>query len=407
MRVGTPALSLDCDPRASTFVQNPYAFYRQWHRTAPTFYWIQYAHWCFARYRDVNALLRDRRFGRQILHVATREELGLPPPDPALQAFDAVERYSLLELEPPVHTHLRGFINRPFLGRAIERLAAPVGALAHRLIDALPTNGTGDLLADFARPLALLTIIELLGLDPGDAARLALWSQHMVAMNQFARGPCVEAAAVLATGEFVAYLKSEIARRRARPGEDLISRLIGAENAGGRLDEAQLLSLCVLLVNAGHEATASALSNALARLLGETALPAGAPARRPDHALVEECLRIDPPLHLFTRYVLEPCLINGISLDKGDRIGLLLAAANHDPAQFHAPERFDPGRRPNPHLSFGAGIHFCLGAPLARLELQIGLAVLFERLPGLVLAGTPRYRDTYHFRQPEALWAAW
>jgi cytochrome P450 len=398
---------VDCDPRAPDFVQDPYAFYRHLHRTTPRFYWAQYGHWCFASHRDVNALLRDRRFGRQILHMATREELGLPPQDLGLKAFDDVERYSLLELEPPLHTQLRGFINRPFLARAIDRLAAPIGVLAHRLIDALPGGRKADLLVAFARPLALLTIVELLGLAEEAAPRLAAWSQQMVAMYQFARSRQTEAAAVTATQAFVAFLRSEIAARRARPRDDLIGRLIAAETDGRRLDEDQLVSLCVLLVNAGHEATASTLANALALLLGKARRPIAERKRAPDAALIEECLRFDPPLHLFTRYALEPCDIDGISLAKGERIGLLLGAANHDPAQFAAPERFDFDRSPNPHVSFGAGIHFCLGAPLARLELQIGLAVLFERLPGLALAKAPRYRNTYHFRQPDALWATW
>ncbi len=343
---------VDCDPRAPDFVQDPYPFYRHLHRTTPRFTWAQYGHWCFASHRDVNALLRDRRFGRQILHVASREELGLPPQDPALKAFDDVERYSLLELEPPLHTQLRGFINRPFLARAIDRLAAPIGGLANRLIDELPAGRTADLLVAFARPLALITIVELLGLGVEAAPLIAAWSQQMVAMYQFARSRQTEAAAVGATHAFVAFLRDEIAARRARPRDDLISRLIAAEADGRRLDEDQLVSLCVLLVNAGHEATASTLANALALLLGETGLLKADRARPPGAALVEECLRFDPPLHLFTRYALEPCEIDGIGLSKGEKIGLLLAAANHDPAQFAAPERFDPVPLAQPAFEF-------------------------------------------------------
>ncbi len=395
------------NPRDQAFVQDPYGAYDEIRARHPRFFWAPYGHWCFANHDDVSALFRDKRFGRQILHIATREQLGWPPPDPRLEPFHAVERYSLLELEPPDHTRLRGLITRAFVSRAIERLRPRVGALCHFLIDRFAAAGDVDLLEAYATPIPVIVICELLGVPIEKSRDLLDWSHKMVAMYQFGRNADVEQAAVAATAEFAGYLRSMFAERRRAPADDLLTTLLAAESAGDRLSEDELVSTVVLLLNAGHEATVHAIGNAVKALLEappeiRTAL---FDARCP--ALVEELLRFDAPLHMFTRYALEDIEFAWRRAAPGDQVGLLLGAANRDPARFPEPHTLRLDRDPNPHVSFGAGIHFCIGSPLARLELEVALPILFERLPGLRFVEPPRYRDTYHFHGLERLRLAW
>jgi unspecific monooxygenase len=404
MMLRTGPLSLD--PRDPAFVQDPYATYSGL-RDTPLFWWEAYDFWCSARHDVVSAVLRDRRFGRQVLHVVSRQDLGWPEPDPRLEPFWAVERHSLLELEPPAHTRLRGLVNRAFVSRQVERLRPRILRLADELIDGFESDGRVDLIEHFATPIPVVIIAELLGVDPANAPLLLDWSHRMVAMYQFRRDPDLETSAVSATQDFVRFLKDEVALRRRAPREDLISLLVAVEQAGEHLTEDELITTCILLLNAGHEATVHAIGNGMKALLEagaqERAL-AGSEAAPP---LVEEMLRFDTPLHLFTRYVLEPLEIGGVRFAVGDKIGLLLGAANRDPARFPDPDRFDPTREDNPHVSFGAGLHFCIGAPLARLELAATVPRLVARLPNLHIASAPIYRDTYHFRGLERLHLAW
>ena len=191
-------------------------------------------------------------------------------------------------------------------------------------------------------------------------------------------------------------------------GDDLVSQLLIAESGGGKLSEDELVATVVLLLNAGHEATVQAISNGVKIMLERQVDARQAFASESvTQATVEELLRLDPPLHLFARYALEEVEFAGVRLRKGEKIGLLLGAANRDPERFTEPDAFKPGRTPNPHVSFGAGIHFCVGAPLARLELAAALPILFGRLPGLRLADRPRYRDSFHFHGLEALKVEW
>lgn len=192
-------------------------------------------------------------------------------------------------------------------------------------------------------------------------------------------------------------MRGYVEERRKSPGDDLLSELIRAEEQGDELSEDELVTTAVLLLNAGHEATVHAIGNAIKTLL-EQNIREGI-----GEGHVEESLRYDAPLHLFTTYALEDLEFEGITLKKGERVGLMLGAANRDPERFPEPDRFVPDRAPNPHVSFGAGIHFCIGAPLARLELQVALPILFERLPKLALSETPRYRNAYHFHGLESL----
>jgi cytochrome P450 len=399
--MSAPHLSVSLDPRDAAFVQDPYPSYAIWRAESPVFRWEQLGHWCFAAYDDVNALLRDRRFGRQILHLATREELGWPDTPEHLLPFYRFEEHSLLEVEPPVHTRLRGFINPSFLPRQIERLRPEVEQLAHELIDRFAANGSTNLITAFAEPIPVMVIARFLGVPDEMTPQILSWSHDMVAIYQARRDRVVEDRAVAATIAFTAYMRGLLADRRTKPGEDFLSQLLTArDNDGTALSEDELVTTAILLLNAGHEATVHSLGNGVQALLrhGKSSDFLADPVR-----CSEEMLRFDTPLHMFKRYALEDLEYNGLVLKKGDQVGLLLASANRDEAKFPAAVDFLPARSPNPHVSFGAGIHYCVGAPLARLEMQTALRVLLERLPNLRLDGPARYKDTWHFHALESL----
>lgn len=386
------------DPRDPDFVRDPYPTYAQLRALGPAVAWDALGYTCFTQHAEVNALLRDRRLGRQILHVATREELGWPEPAPHLVHFDAFERHSLLELEPPVHTRVRALVNRPFIPKHIARLESRIEGLAQALVDAFAGRGEADLLNDFARHLPVLVIAGFLGVPTAMAPQLLAWSHDMVAIYQVRRDRGIEDRAEAATVAFTAWIRDLLGERRRAPDDDVLSQLIAARTADGAgLSDDELVTSAILLLNAGHEATVHAIGNGMTALL--SALPDARTRFLADPvACGEEMLRFDAPLHLFTRYALEDMTYAGRRYAMGERVGLLLGSANRDAGRFPEPDRFDPARTPNPHVAFGAGIHACVGAPLARLELRTAVRVLFERLPGLRLAGEPQVADTWHFR---------
>lgn len=403
------ARTLVCDPHTAEFYQNPYALYADLHRSCPTFLWKDYGHWCFAGWDDVNKLFRDKRFGRQILHVATREELGMPQPLQRTQNFDATEAHSLLALEPPEHTRLRTLVNRAFVSRQVEQLRPKIELLSNDLISSFESNSQIDLIPEYAAPIAANIIADMLGIPANMAPQLLDWSHRMVAMYMFGRTEKTEHDADLAAYDFADYIKQTAAEKRTNPGDDLISLMLTSEIKGQKLTEAELVSTSILLLNAGHEATVHQAGNGIKAIL-ESGLDPANLFETPQNtaATVEECLRFDAPLHMFTRFALENIdLGDGIELKKGDEIGLLLAAANHDPTKFAAPEAFNPDRAIQANISFGAGIHFCLGAPLARIELQTAMQTLFTRLPNLKLDGAPQYANGYHFHGLEKLMVSW
>lgn len=397
-----------CSPGAATFVQDPYPAYHRMRAHGPCFYWEDYGHWCFPGFGEVNQILRDRRFGRALSSEDGAAATALPPVPQHLRPFYELEAGSMLELEPPAHTRLRGLVNRAFVSRRIEALRGRIEQLAHQLIDGFAEQHEVELLAAYGEVIPVTMIALLLGVPAAMADQLLRWSHAMVAMYQFQRDRAIEEQAAAAASAFAGFMRGYVEERRQRPEDDLISHLIAAEAAGDRLSTDELISTCILLLNAGHEATVHAIGNGVKALLAAELDPAAwlsTPARI--EALVEELLRFDPPLHLFKRHVLADLELGGQVFRRGEVVGLLLGAANHDPARFAAPERLDPERGGRGHLAFGAGLHFCLGAPLARLELQVVLPVLLRRLPGLRLAGRPHYADRYHFRSLARLDLVW
>jgi cytochrome P450 len=397
MKIDSNTRSVDLDPQNPQFYGNPYPFYHEMRQKLSAFKWEQYGHWCFPAHEDVNTLLRDRRFGRQILHVATREELGLPEVPTRLKAFYDFEKHSLLELEPPVHTRLRGLVSRAFLSRQVERLRPKIESFSNSLIDGFEEQGEVDLLAAYATPIPVIVICELLGVPTDMAGQFLKWSHDMVSMYMARRDFALEEAAVKATLDFSAYMRSLIAQRRKSPQGDLLSELVRAESEGQKLSEDELVTTAILILNAGHEATVHTIGNGVKALLE---LGIKGPITE---SIIEEIMRYDAPLHLFTRYALEDIEYAGIKLKKGEEVGLMLGAANRDPARFENPDQFITSRESNPHVSFGAGIHFCIGAPLARLEMLIAFQTLFKRLPNLALAAKPLYKNVYHFHGLEEL----
>ncbi|MDB5586934.1 MAG: cytochrome [Devosia sp.] len=406
--IDTATRHAHADPRDPAFFQNPYAFYDALHGSSAAFYWEEYGHWCFAGFKDVSALLRDKRFGRQILHVATREELGLPEPKAHTAHFDLTEKYSLLTLEPPAHTRLRTLVNRAFVSRHVEQLRPRIVRLANEMIDGFEGQDSVDLIKSFAAPIPAIVIAEMLGLPAEMAPQLLNWSNRMVAMYMFGVSEETEHDANRASYDFMEYLRGVIAERRKAPREDLLTHMITAEHQGSVLSDDEVMSTAILLLNAGHEATVHTTGNGVKSILQSGLDPASIFATEAQTAAtVEECLRFDAPLHMFTRYALGDIEYEGLQFKKGDVIGLMLGAANRDPSRFANANSFDPFRTDGANVSFGAGIHFCIGAPLARIELQVAFGELFRRLPNLRLAEEPRYNNVYHFHGLERLMVSW
>jgi unspecific monooxygenase len=262
--------------------------------------------------------------------------------------------------------------------------------------------GRFDLLTAFAQTIPVVVICRLLGVPESMKDQLLRWSHDMVAMYQAGRTREVEDNAARASQDFAEFLHRYIDERRSKPADDLLTSLIAAEEAGEKLNTDELITTCILLLNAGHEATVHGIGNGVKTLL-EQGGPRDWLAPAQLEATIEETLRFDPPLHMFTRWAYDEIDVMGHVFQPGQEVGVMLAAAGRDPAMWDAPERFDPGRPAKPHLAFGVGLHFCVGAPLARLEMQVALPILFDRVPGLRLAEPPVYDASYHFHGLKAL----
>ncbi|GGK96737.1 cytochrome P450 [Planomonospora parontospora subsp. parontospora] len=392
------------DPWSPEFVAHPYDVYAELRRERPVGFFEPTGQWLVARHADVNALLRDRRLGRSYLHVATHAEFGRPD-DPGFQdPFWRVIRAGMLDVEPPVHTRLRRLVSKAFTPRMVEALRPKVAELATGLVDRFAESGGGDLIAEVAEPLPVTVIAEMLGVPEADRHLLRPWSADICGMYEL--NPSIEAqhTAVRAASEFSDYLVGLARHRREHPGDDLISALAQVADGGDALTEEELVGTCVLLLNAGHEATVNVTGNGWWSLFRN---PAELERLRADHGLlptaIEELMRWDTPLQMFERWVLEDITVGGVDIPRGSEVALLFGSANRDPEVFDDPDRLDVGRADNPHISFGAGIHFCLGAPLARIELAESFGALLRRAPAMELAAEPVWGPGYVIRGLESL----
>ncbi|WP_375496904.1 cytochrome P450 [uncultured Jatrophihabitans sp.] len=369
----------------------------QWHEGLGM--WLTFTH------AAANTVLRTRTLGR----IWSPRTFVDAAPDEVLAAFELIHVNSLLENEPPVHTRLRRLVAGAFARGHVERLRTRIAELAQRLADTVADAGSAgspvDLIELYAEPLPVQVIAELLGVPEADWGLLRPWSNAIVKMYEYRVTPEQRAAAERASSEFVDYLRSLVVARRARPGDDLISSLIAeTDGDGARLTEDELVTTCTLLLNAGHEATVNVVGNGVTALLSHseqlTALRAD-PSLVP--GAVEELIRYDSPLQLFERSATADTIVGDVTVEAGSKIAALLGAANRDPAVFDRPDEFDVTRTDNPHLGFGAGIHFCVGAPLARVELQASLHTLLQRFPNLALAAAPERRPEFVIRGVRSL----
>ena len=394
------------DPYAPDFVRDPYPTYARLRRESPVFSDDSWGLTFFTRHGDVAAILRDRRFGRDVRHTVPAEEIDssvygrIYPSQYPL--WTAVTRDSFIDLEPPRHTRIRRLVQWAFSRRASEAYRDRLVSTARESLREGIEAGSMEGISAYATPIPLTMISELLGIPTADQPALVEWSHAMVRPFDEACTPEEGEAAEQATREFVDYVRLLLAERRAHPGGDLVSHLAAAEIDGDRLTEDEVIATAILTLNAGHEATVQAIGNALLalarhpvqyRLLRSGPVPGAA----------DELLRYDTPLQMFERWVLEDLDWEGTPLRRGSKVGLFFGSANHDEAVFDGGEDLDLNRAVNPHVSFGGGIHYCVGAPLAKVEMEVALEVFsdmvasFEvdesdlpRTPSLVFRGVQR-----------------
>jgi cytochrome P450 len=386
-------------PSDPAFIADPYPVYARLRDAHPILWNDETGQWLVSRHGDVNRLLRDRRLGRTYLHQATHAEFGRSDPPAWHAPFHELNDAGMLDREPPDHTRLRRLVLKAFTPRTVEALRPRIQAIVDGLIDGFAGEGEVDLIADYIEPLPVTVIAELLGIPEADRHHLRPWSADMCLMYEIDPPDASARKAVAASLAFSAYLRDLLAERRARPGDDLISGLAAVVDDGDTLTEEELIGTCVLLLNAGHEASVNGAGNSWWTLFQH---PDALAALRADPGLmpraVDELLRFDTPLSLFERWVLEPVEIEGLVIPRGAEIAMLFGSANRDGAVFERGDELDLARSPNPFLAFGAGIHYCLGAPLARLELGIAFQTLLRRAPRLELVATPTWKPTFVLR---------
>ncbi|MEV4679887.1 cytochrome P450 [Streptomyces kurssanovii] len=392
------------EPWSPQFVADPYPAFAALRERGRVHWFEPTRQWLVPHHADVSALLRDRRLGRTYLHRFTHEEFGRTPPPAAHEPFHTLNDHGLLDLEAPDHTRIRRLVTKAFTPRTVQALEPVVQRLAAGLVADFREAGGGDLLAEVAEPLPVAVIAEMLGIPESDRPLLRPWSAGICGMYELNPSEETAARAVRASTEFSAYLRELIAARRERPGDDLVSALIAAHDEGDRLSEQEMISTCVLLLNAGHEATVNTTANGWWTLFRH---PDQLAALRADHSLlstaVEELMRYDTPLQLFERWVLDDIEIDGVVVPRGSELALLFGSANRDGTRFDRPDTLDLSRADNPHVSFGAGIHYCLGAPLARVELAASFGELLRQCPDMRLVAEPRWKGGFVIRGLEAL----
>jgi cytochrome P450 len=389
------------------FVVEPYAVLAGWRERAPVVFHEGLGMHLTTTHAAADAVLRDRRLGRIYRPRAASGEAAEGDP---WTVFDWLHADSILDSEPPKHTRLRrlvaGAFARGHVARMRPRVEQIAATLLHDVEERLGDTGTVDVIEAYAEPLPVLVICELLGAPRTDWKQLRDWSQAIVKMYEVAPGLAAQEAAHRAAADFAAYVEALATERAADPGDDLLTSLVEARDGSDRLSPRELVATVVLLLNAGHEASVNGFGNGLHSLLAAPGELDRVLARLDDDVaverLAEEMLRHDSPLHLFERTATTDVEVHGVTIREGQKIAALLGAANRDPAVFADPDTFRADRDPNPHLAFGAGLHFCLGAPLARMELQISIRSLLHRLGPVELASARR-RPTFVLRGFEEL----
>jgi cytochrome P450 len=381
------------------FLVNPYPVLTEMRAVGRPFWHEGLGVFLAAKHEHANAVLRNRSLGR----IFKPKQ-----PESDWQTFNWLHADSILDSEPPKHTRLRSLIQKAFNPSKIRTLQPDIVRLTNQLLDdievKLAATGEFDLIADYAEPLPVRVIAALLGFPDEDEHLLRPWSQAIVKMYEVSPSDDEKRAAQQASSEFAAYVERLMLERQQNPGEDLISDLAAVEQDGEKLNAQELIATAVLLLNAGHEASVNGFGNGLVAALERedqtVILRSFAHSDNPALAAtaVDEFLRFDAPLHLFERTATADVEIGGVEIKSGQKIAALLGSANRDEAVFDAAESMNLRRDPNPHIGFGAGIHFCIGAPLARLEMETSLPALFKRFPSLELAGAPVRRPTFVLR---------
>jgi cytochrome P450 len=388
------------DTRDPATVANPYDIYRQLRASRDLVWSDRLGLWLAPTHETANATLRSKSLGR--LYQAQE-------PFDEWEIFNWLHSDSILDSEPPKHTRLRSLVQKAFTPGRIAALEPNIKEICGQLLDEaqrnLESSGSFDILADYAEPLPVLVIADLLGVPRDMANDLRRWSQDIVKMYEYGRSREQELAAQKAGLEFSSYIADLAGKRKIDPQSDLITALVEVEEQGEKLNEHELIAMCVLLLNAGHEASVNGFGNgmvAMFRNQDQLELMKSSPRELTDTAL-EEMMRFDSPLHMFERTATSDTVIGETTVLKGQKVVSMLGSANRDEEVFENTDQFDITRKHNPHIAFGAGIHFCIGAPLARLEMQNSLPMLFERFPNLQLAGTPVQRPTFVLRGWETI----
>lgn len=387
------------DPTDGSFLADPYPALEAIRESGtPVAYAPTIGKWIVTRHEDVYACQRDARLGRAFDHLYTPEQIGAQPRDPRYANFWEAERFSLLELEPPSHDRIRSLVSSAFTPRRVIELRQPARRRATDLLSTLREHDSFDLLHDYAMPYSVSIICDLLGADPGYERLFLDWAHSMVRMYEADTTEQHAVEADEAARSFIACVRELIAKKRKNPANDLISALVSVHQNGDTLSEQEIVSTVIILLNAGHEATVNTTGNGIVALLTHPDqwrqfLAHGAEARQ----TVEELIRWDPPLQLFQRWVLtDDMTIGGVEVPFGARVAMLYGAANRDPRVFEDPERLDIGRvNASRHVSFGGGVHACVGAPLARIELEASFTVIRDLCPRLQLVAEPKHTNAF------------
>lgn len=382
------------------FIADPYPVLSALRETTPIYWSDRSNQWMLTRFEDVAAALRDRRLGRAYTHRFSHADVGRDEPDARWASFHEHEEWSLLNLEPPDHTRLRRLVSKVFTPRAVAKLQPAIEGVSSALIDECADKNTFDLLTDYAQPYSVTVICSMLGVPIEDSQAMLDWSHAIVKMYELESSDETKAAANTAAREYIEYTRALIAEKRRRPDDLLVSQLVAVEDEGDTLTEAEIIGTTMVLVEAGHEATVNTLGNGFRALMHHPdqwqRLVSGEVA---PNAAVEELLRWDSPLQMFERWVLDEGVeIAGQKIEVGQEVALLFGSAQRDSRRFDEPDTFDIGRNDPSHVGFGGGIHFCVGAPLARLELTQSVAGLVERFPNLALVDEPTYHPTFVIR---------